>query len=80
MDKMWKKHNIDLQLRPYNVIATGAETGMIEVVTSSNTVSKIQKVCDFSKFRSFVHVIFLLFVFRAPHGSVIFFLCGVSTL
>eukprot|EP01126_Amoeba_proteus_P004228 TRINITY_DN11421_c0_g4_i3.p1 TRINITY_DN11421_c0_g4~~TRINITY_DN11421_c0_g4_i3.p1 ORF type:complete len:857 (-),score=216.68 TRINITY_DN11421_c0_g4_i3:53-2623(-) len=43
MDKMWKKHDIDLQLRPYNVIATGAETGMIEVVTSSNTISKIQK-------------------------------------
>jgi len=30
-------------LNPYNVIATGADTGMIEVVTSSNTISKIQK-------------------------------------
>jgi len=30
-------------LNPYNVIATGADTGMIEVVTSSNTICKIQK-------------------------------------
>jgi len=43
MDKLWKKENIDLMLNPYGVIATGAETGMIEVVTSSNTLSKIQK-------------------------------------
>jgi phosphatidylinositol-4,5-bisphosphate 3-kinase len=43
MDKMWKRENLNLMLNPYNVIATGADTGMIEVVTSSNTVSKIEK-------------------------------------
>jgi len=43
MDKLWKKSNLDLMLNPYGVIATGAETGMIEVVTKSNTISKIQK-------------------------------------
>jgi len=43
MDKMWKKEGLDLKLNPYGVIPTGAETGMVEIVTSSNTVSKIQK-------------------------------------
>jgi phosphatidylinositol kinase/protein kinase (PI-3 family) len=42
-DKLWKKENLDLQLNPYRVIATGGETGMVEVVTRSNTISKIQK-------------------------------------
>jgi hypothetical protein len=44
MDKMWKKQGLNLKLNPYGVIPTGAETGMVEVVTNSNTVSKIQKV------------------------------------
>eukprot|EP01126_Amoeba_proteus_P051292 TRINITY_DN6117_c0_g1_i22.p1 TRINITY_DN6117_c0_g1~~TRINITY_DN6117_c0_g1_i22.p1 ORF type:complete len:751 (+),score=168.27 TRINITY_DN6117_c0_g1_i22:90-2255(+) len=43
MDKLWKKKDLDLMLNPYGVIATGAETGMIEVVLRSNTISKIQK-------------------------------------
>lgn len=43
MDKMWKKKGLNLKLNPYGVIPTGAETGMVEVVTNSNTVSKIQK-------------------------------------
>jgi len=43
MDKIWKREDLNLMLNPYNVIATGADTGMIEVVTSSNTISKIQK-------------------------------------
>jgi len=43
MDKLWKKENLDLQLNPYGVVATGPNTGMIEVVTSSQTISKIQK-------------------------------------
>eukprot|EP01127_Copromyxa_protea_P008788 TRINITY_DN2020_c0_g1_i6.p1 TRINITY_DN2020_c0_g1~~TRINITY_DN2020_c0_g1_i6.p1 ORF type:complete len:638 (-),score=92.32 TRINITY_DN2020_c0_g1_i6:16-1929(-) len=43
MDKLWKSEGLDLQLNPYGVIATGGTTGMIEVVTRSNTISKIQK-------------------------------------
>jgi len=43
MDKMWKKEGLTLKLNPYGVIPTGAETGMVEIVTQSNTVSKIQK-------------------------------------
>jgi len=43
MDKLWKKNNLDLMLNPYGVISTGGQIGMIEVVTRSNTVSKIQK-------------------------------------
>lgn len=41
---MWKKENLDLMLNPYKVLATGEQTGMIEVVTNSMTISKIQKV------------------------------------
>lgn len=44
MDKLWKKENLDLALNPYGVISTGGDIGMIEVVTSSQTISKIQKV------------------------------------
>uniref|UniRef100_A0A6B2KX87 phosphatidylinositol 3-kinase n=1 Tax=Arcella intermedia TaxID=1963864 RepID=A0A6B2KX87_9EUKA len=44
MDKMWKaEEGLDLMLNPYNVIATGKETGLVEVVTKSQTLSKIQK-------------------------------------
>eukprot|EP01125_Pyxidicula_operculata_P022262 TRINITY_DN899_c0_g1_i1.p1 TRINITY_DN899_c0_g1~~TRINITY_DN899_c0_g1_i1.p1 ORF type:complete len:1494 (+),score=277.61 TRINITY_DN899_c0_g1_i1:56-4537(+) len=43
MDRMWKKEGLDLKLNPYSVIATGGDTGMIEVVTNSQTISKIQK-------------------------------------
>jgi len=43
MDKLWKKNNLDLMLNPYGVISTGGQIGMIEVVTRSNTISKIQK-------------------------------------
>lgn len=42
-DKLWKKETLDLMLNPYRVIATGGETGMVEVVTKSNTISAIQK-------------------------------------
>jgi len=38
-----EKESLDLQLNPYGVIATGGDTGLIEVVTSSNTIAKIQK-------------------------------------
>jgi len=43
MDKLWKKEGLDLMLNPYGVIAMGARTGMVEIVTHSQTISKIQK-------------------------------------
>lgn len=35
---------LDLQLRPYNCVATGDEIGMLEVVLDSETTSHISKV------------------------------------
>ncbi len=38
-----KSERLDLMLNPYHVISTGSDIGMVEVVTSSQTISKIQK-------------------------------------
>jgi len=44
MDKMWKaEEDLDLMLNPYNVIATGGESGLVEVVTKAQTISNIQQ-------------------------------------
>ena len=47
MDKIWLSHEIDMKLTPYTCIATGINAegkgvGMIEIVTNSETTSKIQ--------------------------------------
>ncbi|MES1922706.1 hypothetical protein MHBO_004230, partial [Bonamia ostreae] len=42
MDQIWLADGIDLKLTPYEVISTGDQIGMIEVVTNAETVSKIQ--------------------------------------
>ncbi|XP_022335573.2 phosphatidylinositol 4,5-bisphosphate 3-kinase catalytic subunit delta isoform-like [Crassostrea virginica] len=42
MDNIWKNEGLDLRLNPYGCIATGREEGMIEIVTHSMTISKIQ--------------------------------------
>jgi phosphatidylinositol kinase/protein kinase (PI-3 family) len=45
MNKIWLTHaDLDLKMSPYAVIATGKNTGMIEVVLHSETVSSIQLV------------------------------------
>lgn len=43
MDQLWQSEGIDLRVIAYNVIATGNEVGLIEMVPSSKTVSHIQK-------------------------------------
>nr|XP_002122027.2 phosphatidylinositol 4,5-bisphosphate 3-kinase catalytic subunit beta isoform-like isoform X1 [Ciona intestinalis] len=43
MDMLWKAEGLDLRMIPYGCLATGKGTGMIEVVTHSNTIANIQK-------------------------------------
>ena len=42
-DKIWKNEGMDLLLNPYGCIATGDETGMIEVVKNADTTANINK-------------------------------------
>jgi len=41
MDKFWKQEGLDLRLQLYGCIATGDETGMIEIVLDSQTTANI---------------------------------------
>jgi len=43
MDKLWKKLGLNLKLNAYQCIVTGNDIGMLEVVTNSMTIAKIQK-------------------------------------
>ena len=43
MDKIWKDEGLDLGLNAYGAVATGDETGMLEVVLNSDTTSNISK-------------------------------------
>jgi phosphatidylinositol-4,5-bisphosphate 3-kinase len=43
MDKLWKEEGLDLCMSPYQVVATGAAVGMIEVVMNAQTTAKITK-------------------------------------
>nr|CAB3264879.1 phosphatidylinositol 4,5-bisphosphate 3-kinase catalytic subunit beta isoform-like [Phallusia mammillata] len=43
MDMLWKADGLDLRMIPYGCLATGGISGMIEVVTESNTIANIQK-------------------------------------
>ncbi|EDO42011.1 predicted protein [Nematostella vectensis] len=42
MDRLWKKDGLDLEMIPYGCLSTGDHVGMIEVVTNSETIAKIQ--------------------------------------
>lgn len=44
LQQMWLQEGLDLKMSPYQVIETGNETGMIEVVPNSETTAAIQKV------------------------------------
>jgi len=44
MDKIWKKNDQNLRLRPYGCCSTGFNLGMIEVVKNSATTAHIQTV------------------------------------
>ncbi|KAI5086284.1 phosphatidylinositol 4,5-bisphosphate 3-kinase catalytic subunit beta isoform, partial [Silurus meridionalis] len=43
MDMLWKEANLDLRIVPYGCLATGDRTGLIEVVSSADTIANIQK-------------------------------------
>jgi hypothetical protein len=43
MDNLWKENGMDLQMTLYRVVATGENSGMIEVVPNSVTTATIQK-------------------------------------
>ncbi|XP_022528881.1 phosphatidylinositol 4,5-bisphosphate 3-kinase catalytic subunit beta isoform [Astyanax mexicanus] len=43
MDLLWKEANLDLRIVPYGCLATGDRTGLIEVVSSADTIANIQK-------------------------------------
>jgi hypothetical protein len=43
MDRLWKKHGLDLHMTIYGCIATGEDIGFIEVVPASVTTAQIHK-------------------------------------
>lgn len=43
MDKIWLDAGMDFRMKPYKVIATQDNVGMIEVVTNSLTMEKIHE-------------------------------------
>ena len=43
MDKIWLDHGYDLRMKPYKVVATKDQVGMIEVVLNSDTTANIHK-------------------------------------
>uniref|UniRef100_A0A4W6CFE3 phosphatidylinositol-4,5-bisphosphate 3-kinase n=1 Tax=Lates calcarifer TaxID=8187 RepID=A0A4W6CFE3_LATCA len=42
MDLLWKEANLDLRIVPYGCLATGDRAGLIEVVSSADTIANIQ--------------------------------------
>uniref|UniRef100_A0A3Q3VYB7 Phosphatidylinositol 4,5-bisphosphate 3-kinase catalytic subunit beta isoform n=1 Tax=Mola mola TaxID=94237 RepID=A0A3Q3VYB7_MOLML len=42
MDRLWKEANLDLRIVPYGCLATGDRAGLIEVVSSADTIANIQ--------------------------------------
>jgi phosphatidylinositol-4,5-bisphosphate 3-kinase catalytic subunit alpha/beta/delta len=43
MDTIWLENGLDLRMKPYQVVATGDQSGIIEVVMNSETTAEIQK-------------------------------------
>uniref|UniRef100_A0A672LAG1 phosphatidylinositol-4,5-bisphosphate 3-kinase n=1 Tax=Sinocyclocheilus grahami TaxID=75366 RepID=A0A672LAG1_SINGR len=43
MDLLWKEAKLDLRIVPYGCLATGDHSGLIEVVSSADTIANIQK-------------------------------------
>ena len=41
MDRIWLDNGLDLRMKPYRVICTADQVGMIEAVMNSNTLSNI---------------------------------------
>ena len=47
MDKLWIREGMNLRLKPYGVISTGDQIGMLQVVLDSETTASINRVCNF---------------------------------
>jgi len=43
MDKLWLDNGIDLRMRPYKVVSTWDQVGVIEMVPNSATISSIHE-------------------------------------
>uniref|UniRef100_A0A8C1RVQ1 phosphatidylinositol-4,5-bisphosphate 3-kinase n=1 Tax=Cyprinus carpio TaxID=7962 RepID=A0A8C1RVQ1_CYPCA len=43
MDLLWKEANLEYRIVPYGCLATGDHSGLIEVVSSADTIANIQK-------------------------------------
>jgi len=41
MDHLWRNEGLDLHMQPYRAVSTGMEEGLIEVITNSETTSRI---------------------------------------
>lgn len=41
MEVVWRKESLDLRMTPYACLATGVDSGIIQVVTPSTTTAKI---------------------------------------
>ncbi|XP_064610271.1 phosphatidylinositol 4,5-bisphosphate 3-kinase catalytic subunit delta isoform-like [Liolophura sinensis] len=50
MDSIWQAEGLDLRMNPYGCLATGKETGMIEVVQKSETIANIVRSYDRTTF------------------------------
>jgi phosphatidylinositol-4,5-bisphosphate 3-kinase len=48
--KLWTREDLHLRLKPYGVIATGDEIGMLQVVLDSDTTASINRVRNPSYF------------------------------
>ena len=42
MDKLWLDNSLDLRMKPYKVVSTRDQVGMIEIVLKSVTTEHIQ--------------------------------------
>lgn len=47
MDKLLKYENLDLQLTPYRVLATGFSEGILECVSPSQSIASVLKSKEF---------------------------------
>ena len=63
MDKLWRKHGLDLKMVTFSCVPTGPRRGFVELVNSAETLRKIQVRDGFSFFfKRFLFLVeFLLF-------------------
>lgn len=54
MDKLWRKHGLDLKMVTFGCVPTGPRRGFVELVTGAETLRRIQVLC-----REIVYMFFL---------------------